>query len=64
MRACFTDSPVPKCLQEYIRYVYHLDYDEAPDYDWLKGLFHAGKGCLKDLDWLPSRKVSQLGLWQ
>ena len=64
MKACFAGGPpaVP-CLREYMKAVYKLGYEDQPNYDRLKGLFHAelsSRGLKDDgsgLDWLISKKV-------
>lgn len=65
MKACFTTAPVTlSCLREYMKIVYRLGYEDQPNYDQLKGLFHAelsSRGLKDDgigLDWLTSKKVS------
>lgn len=64
MKACFKGSSVPRCFKNYMSSVYRLGYQEQPDYEMLKGLFHRelhSKGMKDDgtgLDWLTSRKVA------
>ena len=63
MKACFKGSSVPEFLKNYMSSVYQLGYQEQPNYERLKGLFHQelhSKGMKDDstgLDWLTSRKV-------
>ena len=64
MTACSITAPVTlSCLREYMKIVYRLEYQDQPNYDRLKGLFHAelsSRGLQDDgigLDWLTSEKV-------
>ena len=61
---CFHGDPAPKCLADYMKYVYKLEYTQQPDYSKVKGLFQRGlkdmgsKDDHKGLDWITSsRKV-------
>lgn len=38
VKACFPAQP-PKCLISYLEHVASLEYDEAPDYAFLRQLF-------------------------
>ena len=61
MKACF-GSKAPKCLRDYMGYVYALGYQETPDYRRMQHMFLAELRSLglkddgKNLDWLTSAK--------
>lgn len=64
MKACF-GSKAPKCLRDYMGYVYALGYQETPDYKRMQQMFlaelhtHGLKDDGKNLDWLTSAKKVQ-----
>ena len=68
MKACFGDYSTPTCLKDYMKYVYQLSYEQVPDYEVLRGLFHKElkyqgmKDDGKNLDWLAVRKVGHVSL--
>ena len=62
MRDCFTAGPAPKCLREYQRNVYGLEYKDTPYYDRMKQIFlkelssRGMRDDSKDMDWIASSK--------
>ena len=62
MTDCFSGPATPACLEEYMVYVYSLEYTKKPDYPKMKQLFEVElkkrgmKADSKGLDWLSRSK--------
>ena len=58
---CFNSQPLPNCLKKYMETVYEYEYQEKPDYCFLRNLFmkqlkdHGLTDNKDGLDWLAPK---------